>query len=356
MSRILIEKYSDIRYDLHKTAQSILKYLQRLLNSNQFNDLYFRTKDEKSLLKKIIAKENKYRELKEITDLIGFRIITYFSDEVDVICKILEKSFKIDYENSINKGSDLNYNQFGYSSIHYVFELTNELLEDSKKHLNGYKVEIQIRTMAQHVWAENEHKLGYKNIFSIPHNIGRKFSRIAAMLELIDEEFISIKSLIENYNNSLKDLNSDELLKKKINIDTLEYYYNYVEDIIEAEKEIAQEINAELKNYRLFFENIIHNIKDLGFSKLNDIHKYFLKNKDRIIKFAKIRLSKREYISNGILLWYICYDKILQFSDKELIVNYLKKNKISYEGYADYNELVENLLSDYEKVKSECKN
>ena len=52
-----------------------------------------------------------------------------------------------------------------------------------------FKVEIQIRTILMHAWAEIEHRLAYKKQAHIPSHLRRKFSRISAKLEEADEQF-----------------------------------------------------------------------------------------------------------------------------------------------------------------------
>lgn len=47
--------------------------------------------------------KNKYQKLDEITDLSGIRVITYYTDTVDQISKLIENEFIIDRDNSIDK-------------------------------------------------------------------------------------------------------------------------------------------------------------------------------------------------------------------------------------------------------------
>ena len=62
-----------------------------------------RLKDEKSLCGKLYRKGEKYRSLEDITDILGARIVCYFYDDVDVLGKQVEKSFVVDWENSVDK-------------------------------------------------------------------------------------------------------------------------------------------------------------------------------------------------------------------------------------------------------------
>ena len=49
-------------------------------------------------------------------------------------------------------------------------------------------MEIQIRTVMQHAWAEIEHDLGYKSKEDIPDKYRRQFSILAGLIELADDK------------------------------------------------------------------------------------------------------------------------------------------------------------------------
>ncbi|MFZ0052394.1 MAG: hypothetical protein WAK96_11525, partial [Desulfobaccales bacterium] len=84
--------------------------------------------------------------------------------------------------------------RFGYQSIHYLVKLT-----DQRSRLPEYEpfgnaiVEIQVRTILQHAWAEIEHDIQYKSASVIPTEIRRRFTALAGMLEIADREFQTIQ-------------------------------------------------------------------------------------------------------------------------------------------------------------------
>lgn len=168
-----------------------------------FHQITQRVKERNKLERKILKKNHKYSVLSEITDIAGIRIITYFEDEVDKIAKIIETEFQIDKENSIDK-RQLEDDKFGYRSLHYVISFNNDrsILSEYKNFIN-LKVEIQIRTILQHSWAEIEHDIGYKGEIEIPQFAKRSFSRIAALLETADIEFVKLKSVLNKYEHSI---------------------------------------------------------------------------------------------------------------------------------------------------------
>jgi putative GTP pyrophosphokinase len=129
----------------------------------------------------------------EITDLVGVRIITFFPESIARIDKIILDEFHV-LERS-DKAEKLNdEDRFGYKSIHYlaVFSPRRAILPEYEKYSNTV-IEIQVRTILQHAWAEIEHDIQYKSASVIPREINRRFNALAGMLELADREFQAIQ-------------------------------------------------------------------------------------------------------------------------------------------------------------------
>jgi len=137
----------------------------------------------------------KYKDpLKEITDLSGIRVVVYYTDDVDKVARIIEREFLIDRENSLDKGSLLKPQEFGYRSVHYVVSISESRQELCEwNNFTGFKAEIQIRTVLQHAWAAIDHKLRYKKESDVPFPLSRKLFRLSGLLELADEEFLNIR-------------------------------------------------------------------------------------------------------------------------------------------------------------------
>jgi hypothetical protein len=55
--------------------------------------------------------------------------------------------------------------------------------------MRGLRAEIQVRTHAQHIWADASHILQYKKESSVAPKTRRDIHRIAALLETVDLEF-----------------------------------------------------------------------------------------------------------------------------------------------------------------------
>lgn len=177
------------------TASLISSLLQN--HSFHIHSISSRTKTIDSFKEKISRPDKNYDQLKDITDIVGIRITTYFSDELDKVSELIKSQFKVDLENSIDKRKSLEPDKFGYMSLHLVAEHNNIRTNLPEYSLFAdMKFEVQIRSILQHAWAEIEHDLGYKSEIEIPNIVKRKFSRLSGLLELVDDEFVSIKNII----------------------------------------------------------------------------------------------------------------------------------------------------------------
>ena len=80
------------------------------------------------------------------------------------------------------------------------------------------QAEIQLRTIAQHTWAEASHLLQYKHESSVPFEVRRSINRVAALLELADLEFERVLSERDSYIAAIPTEPNDT---EPLNVDTL---------------------------------------------------------------------------------------------------------------------------------------
>lgn len=179
----------------------LLKHLQEA--GLEVNAVLARVKTVQSLRGKLQRPDRIYANIEQIHDLVGLRVVTYFEDGVLDVAGLIEKTYSIDWTHSVDKGKQLNPTQFGYRSLHYVCAVP-EHLEHLSGNLRGLKFEIQIRSILQHAWAQMEHDLGYKSKESIPLAFQRRFSRLAGLLEIVDEEFVALRGSIHDYSRDMQ--------------------------------------------------------------------------------------------------------------------------------------------------------
>jgi putative GTP pyrophosphokinase len=96
----------------------------------------------------------------------------------------------------------LEQSRFGYLSRHYVIGLRKAWKKIPGFSGLDFKVEIQVRTLSQHIWAAASHVLQYKKEADVPPAVARSIHRVAALLETVDLEFERVLDEREVYARS----------------------------------------------------------------------------------------------------------------------------------------------------------
>lgn len=206
---MILDEYRKKQPVFEKLRSIVTERLQQSLDENNIivAGVDSRIKTEESLTGKLELKGYKYHSLDDITDILGLRVITFFSDDVDVIAAIAEKLFEIDWDNTVDKRKMLEIDRFGYMSLHYICRLPKSLYDDpAMPELNKIRFEIQMRSTLQHVWASIQHDMGYKTDVEIPREYQRSMTRLAGILELADEQFSQIRKDITEYRRKVQSL------------------------------------------------------------------------------------------------------------------------------------------------------
>lgn len=291
-----------------------------------------RVKDRDSLDKKIEIKNNKYLDITEITDIVGIRIVTYYSDDVDRIADLITKEFIIDYENSIDKRQVDDPNKFGYLSLHYIASMNDKrtILSEYSK-FKDIKAEIQIRSILQHTWASINHDLGYKSKIGIPKTIQREFSRLASLLELADEEFLRIRLNLDKYSEDIANSMDNKTLNFDIDSTSLHIFLNesnVVQNICNiVESKTPYRVS---KNDTPNYESIILLLDSINIKTIDKLDHYFNKYQDAIEKIMVWSLlnseelkPKTKKISKRSVAFYLFYTIIIITSEYEIFRGFL---------------------------------
>ncbi len=138
--------------------------------------------------------------LREITDQIGIRVITYVHSDVSAVAELLSDQVVVKEDRDMGQET-ASEGRFGYASRHLLIEL-DAAREGDRAHaaLRGRVAQVQVRTVLQHAWAEFEHDIRYKGDVPDEHarDLDRRFTLAAGLLELADQEFSAIRERLRS--------------------------------------------------------------------------------------------------------------------------------------------------------------
>jgi putative GTP pyrophosphokinase len=378
LEHVILDEYN-ARVDLYESfAKKIEHLVEDILQETgiQAHSVASRVKDRESLRGKLRKPGNRYRALGDITDIVGVRIITYFANDVDKLAKYIEQEFDVDRKNSTDRRTALDPDRFGYLSLHHVVSFRPDharLLE--YRQYTGLRAEIQTRSILQHAWAEIEHDLGYKTREAVPRDIRRRFSRIAGLLEIADQEFQSIRDELNEYERSVPE--KIDKAPQMVDIDKVSFSVFISENptVTELDSAIASFNNLaiiELKEkaafaglYTGFIERQIVKLKMLGVATIQDLEMKLRKHRAAILAFAtKVLELEREnglvgdarqgisiyYLTQGISIYYLTYLLGGQTRNVEAVNKLISTDAGWLPESADNDREAQNLISIAEAV------
>ena len=249
-----------------------------------------RVKTEESLAGKLELKGSKYASLADITDIVGVRVITFYIDDVDKVASAVERLFKVDWENSVDKRKIHEIDSFGYMSLHYICSMDGF----------PYHFEIQMRTVLQHAWANMNHDTGYKSGVEIPLEYRRSLSRLSGLLELADEQFSEIRADLADYRRRIQALvASGNLSEVPLDGDSFRSFLN-TRPFDPLNRRIASMNQAEIQEVSLM--GYLEVFKMLQCKTLGDIAKIIKDNSEGAFQLAcyQIGLTDLDIISSSI--------------------------------------------------------
>ncbi len=354
----IMNEYTQKRGLYEHLSASVLQITEGLMKKEgiKYASAMFRIKDSGSLSEKIHRKGDKYKSLSDITDIGGVRIITYYANDVDRVAELIEREFKVDNENSIDKRKTLEPNVFGYLSLHYVICLDDRRAAlPEYENLEDLKIEVQIRSILQHSWAEMEHDMGYKSNIEVPKEIVRDFSRLAGLLEIADKEFQEIRQKISNYKREVSEKIRKEEQDEEIKLDavSLQILLETDKDVLALNQAIADGTGNIIDLNGAYSQEILNYCQWLGITTVGDIKRLLEQKTDLALGLAKGILKENDdgVVGKTIGLFYLCYAKLLTECPEERWVDYFIENNI---GIADENlDFVEELSELYKKFREE---
>lgn len=140
-------------------------------------------------LKRKGLQENVEEAMCQISDIIGFRLVTHFVGDVYRIVQYIKE----DGRYTVIKEKDYisSPKQNGYRSYHVILECPFYGTENER-----LRVEIQIRTIAMDCWASLEHEMRYKKHIENAALIEKELKRCAGEMASTDLSMQTLRDMI----------------------------------------------------------------------------------------------------------------------------------------------------------------
>jgi ppGpp synthetase/RelA/SpoT-type nucleotidyltranferase len=156
----------------------------------QIHALTHRIKTFDSFLGKVRRKDIE-NPILNIHDLLGFRVVCLFLQDIESIKGIIQREFDVFEENNKIDNTDLDV--FGYMSLYCKARLRSETDNQELSAVKDVPFEIQVRTIAQDAWAAISHYLDYKQEDRLSSKLRRDFYALSGLFYVADTHFTLLK-------------------------------------------------------------------------------------------------------------------------------------------------------------------
>ena len=202
-----IARYAVLHPDLGPVTTRFVSLIRGILDEAGIN--YLTVTGRAKSVESFAAKASRERDgepmhrdpLREITDQVGVRVITYVQSDVVAVAELLADEFTVLEDRDMGQET-AREGRFGYSSRHVLVSLDGTargLRGDPPAYSPMRCASVQLRTVLQHAWAEFEHDIRYKGTVPPEHvpDLERRFTLAAGLLELADREFSTIRDKLQ---------------------------------------------------------------------------------------------------------------------------------------------------------------
>jgi predicted RNase H-like nuclease/ppGpp synthetase/RelA/SpoT-type nucleotidyltranferase len=201
-----VREYAELQPKLRLAADQFVQLVTSILDDAGIN--YLSVSGRAKSVASFAAKAARTEEgrltftdpLRQITDQIGVRVITYVLSDVQAVVDLLGDQVVVHDDRDMGRET-ASEGRFGYASRHLLVGL-DAARENQPGYelLQGRQAQVQIRTVLQHAWAEFEHDIRYKGTIPDEHvpDFDRRFTLAAGLLELADREFSTIRDRLHS--------------------------------------------------------------------------------------------------------------------------------------------------------------
>lgn len=216
------KEYNNIKGDYEDFLNEVKRTVEKLLKKDGI-PIAFNVSGRLKELDSIEEKHNSKRviikkSITELKDLVGLRIVLLFPDYKSEVINLLSNKFSLLEEPKMNEKEPDN---FGYSSVHLILGINQDWIKAPSWESHGTKIiEVQIRTLSEHIWAETSHILFYKREENIPKIIRRDLYKLKALLEVGDDKLLDIKNNVNEHFEYIKGCDYSEILEMDLHAET----------------------------------------------------------------------------------------------------------------------------------------
>ncbi|MGN6301300.1 MAG: DUF429 domain-containing protein [Angustibacter sp.] len=198
--RRAVQEYAALQPELREATEQYVELVTSLLDDAGIN--YLTITGRAKTVASFAAKAERTDDgrplypdpLRQITDQIGLRVITYVRSDVTAVADVLSDQLRVLEDRDMGEVT-ASEGRFGYASRHLLVALDGARAAEASELLRDRSAQVQVRTVLQHAWAEFEHDIRYKGVVPEEHapDLDRRFTLAAGLLELADSEFSAIR-------------------------------------------------------------------------------------------------------------------------------------------------------------------
>lgn len=242
----MIETYLNMQLKYVELTEYIKNKVQNLLTENniKYQNISGRVKSYESLEKKLT--ENQIngikRNIMNLNDLSGIRIIFYDENEMNKFLEIIRRSFK---DVKIKQPENI----LNYDGINITVSLGSEISK-----FNGMFCEIQLTTVISHAMNEFSHNIIYKDVDELESKNSKEYKEIQNILEETRKKGLEIiatfdilSKRIESIKNGYREIQnvlSDQFINSIENTDSINSLEHIINELIEIIPLIVEDEKA----------------------------------------------------------------------------------------------------------------
>ncbi|MCX6647285.1 MAG: hypothetical protein NTY09_13145 [bacterium] len=256
------------------------------------------------------CRKKKFKNIQDIQDIGGIRIIVNYRDEIPVFKSFLEMMYITSSLRSEKRMQSDQLERFGYDEYHIA--LSPHSIDGDLSEFSDLRIEVQLRTILEHAWCIKNHEF-YKDEILYPE-VQREMNGYRALIENADnalkrlrDRFHELKRLdmvFENRDFENYEISLESLKRYSIEILDLRKWYDYgikagmKHGSYEQEKNYSNKI---LNPYNEFhIESLLNSLHENGICTLGQLENYLRELENQIVSELPSYITYAESHYNGI--------------------------------------------------------